>query len=114
MGRVPRITPEEQTRRDRIKEIRTELDALNGARPIVHVDAEGDLVCPFCGASDFQYIEDIGNSRKLDSFDAETRELRIDGFYETNGSDDGDDGRLFCNECYEEAGIPADVEIDWV
>jgi hypothetical protein len=107
------FTVEEQARRTRVTELRKELDSLNAQRPTFQVDADGDIVCPFCGASHFTYIEDIGNSRSVGEFLADERTLLIEGFYETDGCDDGDDGRLLCLGCGEDVGIPANVEVDF-
>lgn len=77
------------------------------------------LVCPNpkCGVSDkesrFKYVEDIENRRDVNGF-REDGVLLIEGFYETEGGDDGADPRIECQNCLETFAIPPDLEIDFV
>lgn len=75
------------------------------------------LVCPKCEASTknsrFKYVEDIENRRDVNGF-REDGALLIEGFYETEGGDDGADPRIECQNCLETFAIPTDLEIDFV
>ena len=72
------------------------------------------IECPHCHAvsDEHKYIEDIGNERSLNGIN-EDGTLIINGHYETEGYDDGDNGRLACGACYKSFAIPTSLEIDF-
>lgn len=72
------------------------------------------LKCPHCDNCDpscFQHWEDVTAYRRSQGFNMHGQ-LEISGLSDT--SDDGDNGRLFCEECDKEFPIPDDIEIEWV
>lgn len=82
-------------------------------RKPARITKTGKLQCPYCQrAGEFEYIEDIGNSREVNR-QIVSGVLKIEGLYKTDGLDDGEDGRLQCQECYESCDVPAGVEVDF-
>lgn len=93
-------------------------------------DGDGDprLVCPHCGFSHDpgalpRYVENIGNERRLAHVERLTPDpgltqppsyfISIDGFYETDGWDDGENGRLLCRDCSEPFDFPKETDYDF-
>jgi hypothetical protein len=74
--------------------------------------AGGQLRCPSCGCQDFRYLEDIQNARRVTGIEGGL--LTIDGFYETDGFDDGENPRLMCCDCCAEYALPGDLECEFV
>lgn len=78
-------------------------------------ETSGALECPHCGTEDttnFRYVEDIGCARRIIS--AEDGQLNVDGYYETEGYDEGaENERIYCGACSNEFGIPPELEVDF-
>jgi len=73
----------------------------------------GKLRCPDCKRNtEFKYYEDIMNYRTVRGI--ENGVLVIEGFYETDGSDDGENPRLCCQSCFGDFALPKAVEVDFV
>jgi hypothetical protein len=112
--------PKEEVERQAEEAALTEkLRAVQKRRPeaLVMQDDDGEyyLECPFCGnPDDFHYEEDIVNSRAVNGISDDGEQLEVEGYYETEGGDDGDDGRLLCGGCYENLNTPSKLGIDWV
>lgn len=70
-----------------------------------------NLICS-CGSSNFVYVEDIQNARKVLS--VEDGKLVIDGLYKTDGYDDGENSRLQCCSCCTEYALPRNLETEFV
>lgn len=76
------------------------------------------LACPHCGSTALDYYyEDISNRRdvtnRLQNIGGNLT-LCIDGFYETDGCDEGGDNpRLECSGCNKECTIPESVEVSF-
>ena len=74
-----------------------------------------NLQCPAClSCGEFRYIEDISCGRNVILGEPGETPLKIHGFYETEGFDDGDNGRFECVACGHEWPVPKDLEIEWV
>ena len=83
--------------------------------------ADQTIRCPECGNEDvtlFRYLEDIQNWRRCQALSENT--LTIDGYYETDGYDDGANPRLECHaatddgdECLHEFPIPDGIELEF-
>ena len=65
-----------------------------------------DIKCEECGDTDVIYVEDISCWRRV--MGSEDGKTIINGFYRTDGFDDGDDPRFLCRSCGH--GWPADTE----
>lgn len=98
---------------DAVSELTALYDKL--ARPVAVIKGRGrrrKLACPKCESTDVRYTEDIGNDRLVNPLKGKT--VPVDSFYQTDGLDDGEDGRLYCRDCGEEFDIPEGLEIEWV
>ena len=85
------------------------------ALPYARLTKRGRLKCPG-GArvgDRFQWIEDIGNERRVMRVDIDEKTVIIDRHYSTDGFENGEAGRLVCL-CNTEFLIPGGHVPEWV
>jgi hypothetical protein len=78
---------------------------------------EGTLVCPHCGnacGDGDTYVEDIGCARRVLGQNDEEATVEIDGYYETDGFDEGGEHpRIMCASCDQEYTIPSAFDLEF-
>ena len=66
-----------------------------------------DAKCEKCSSDDVVYVEDISCWRRV--LGTKNGQAIIDGFYRTDGFDDGQNPRLLCRSCLHERPVDADT-----
>lgn len=66
-----------------------------------------DVLCENCGGKELLYVEDISCWRRVRG--REDGKIVVDGYYETDGFDDGTNFRLMCRSCLHEQPVDLDA-----